>query len=165
MKDKLLYSAVGGCIGAVLTLTLSLFAPLNAQDTPPNAYFGKVTCRELEVISDDKILARLGISKDTHGMSYTTLDMYSPHAREDGKKIELVAANIIGSGITINGLKDEQMLLHFGLIKFFSVEGRLEKVITQDAVFTGAEWFKSILQSPNSSDLSKDAARKEMRRY
>ena len=49
MKDRLLYSAIGGCIGAVLTLTFNLFAPLNAQDTPSDAHFGKITCTELEV--------------------------------------------------------------------------------------------------------------------
>ena len=49
MKDKLLYSAVGGCIGAILTLTLSLFSPINAQNEPPDATFGKITCTELEV--------------------------------------------------------------------------------------------------------------------
>ena len=70
MKDKLLYSAIGGCTGAVLTLIFSLFSPLNAQNTSPDATFGKLTCTELLVRPSDDMLDRghLGghISLTTH---------------------------------------------------------------------------------------------------
>ena len=162
MKDKLLYSAIGGCFGTVLTLIFSLLSPLNAQNKPADAHFDKVTCRELEVISDDKILARLGVTK-TRGMDDVTLDMYSPHVRDENMKIQLSAA-LSGGGLSIYGLGGAEMFLKFGLIKFFSFEGRLEKVIAEDAVYTGVEWFKSVLRSDAPAHL-KDVARKELRRY
>ena len=68
MKDKLLYSVLGGCIGAILTSIFSLFSPLDAQDTPPDAQFGKITCTELEVVdSKGKALVGLYSSHDDTG--------------------------------------------------------------------------------------------------
>ena len=68
MKDKLLYSVLGGCVGAILTSIFSLFSPLNAQDTPPDAQFGKITCTELEVVdSKGKALVGLYSSHDDTG--------------------------------------------------------------------------------------------------
>ena len=52
MKDKLLYSAIGGCIGAILTLTFSLFSPLNAENEPVDAAFSTITCSRLQIYKD-----------------------------------------------------------------------------------------------------------------
>ena len=51
MKERL-YAAIGGCVGAVLTLVVCSFSPLGAQ-SQSDVNFGKITCTELVVA--DKI--------------------------------------------------------------------------------------------------------------
>ena len=54
MRKEVIYAAaLGGCIGAVLTSLFSLFSPLNAEDTAPDATFNTITCKHLSVIKDD----------------------------------------------------------------------------------------------------------------
>ena len=97
MKDKLLYSAIGGCIGAALTLTLSLFSPLNAQDTPPDVHFGKITCAELEVVENSsKPLVRIGYDAGVTGGGRITV-FSRREASEGGKRTKIdFQASIVG---------------------------------------------------------------------
>ena len=53
MKRELIYAAaVGGCVGALMTMALGLVLPLGAQNHP-DGYFRKVTCTQLTVLSPD----------------------------------------------------------------------------------------------------------------
>ena len=47
-----LYAVIGGVVGAVLTMTVGLFLPQTAQ-SQSDAVFGKITCKELEVVDSD----------------------------------------------------------------------------------------------------------------
>ena len=47
-----LYAVIGGVVGAVLTMAVGLFLPQAAQ-SQSDAVFGKITCRELEVVDSD----------------------------------------------------------------------------------------------------------------
>lgn len=68
MKDKLLYSAVGGCFGAVLTTMLTLFSPLNAQDNPfilPDVSYNTITCSRLNVVdAQDNTTVAIGTNAE-----------------------------------------------------------------------------------------------------
>ena len=53
MKRELVYAAaVGGCVGALMTMVLGLVMPLGAQNEAPadwkNGYFNEITCRMCE---------------------------------------------------------------------------------------------------------------------
>ena len=50
MRRELIYAAaVGGCVGALMTMALGLVLPLGAQ-SQSNGTFGKITCTELDVL-------------------------------------------------------------------------------------------------------------------
>lgn len=51
-RKERFYAVIGGCVGAVLTLAVCSFSPLGAQ-SQSDADFGKITCKELEVLSPD----------------------------------------------------------------------------------------------------------------
>ena len=51
-RKETLYAVIGGCVGAVLTLLVSSFSPLGAQNKSDGS-FGKITCAELEVVRPD----------------------------------------------------------------------------------------------------------------
>ena len=53
MKRELVYAAaVGGCVGALMTVALGFVLPLGAQ-SESDIYFRKVTCGALEVVRPD----------------------------------------------------------------------------------------------------------------
>ena len=53
MKRKdILIAVIGGCIGALVTMGVGLFAPVGvvAQSYDQDASFGTITCRNIEVV-------------------------------------------------------------------------------------------------------------------
>lgn len=157
MKDKLLYSAIGGCIGAVLTLTLTMSSPILAASQRSSSY-DVLTCKDFYVVDDDdRILARIGKG---FGIDDAPLDLYS---RDKNRKIELTT-DVTGGDLTINGMDDASMKLFSETIRFRSLDGRLEKVIAEDQVYTGVEWWNMILDAELDSQI-RDRVREELRRY
>lgn len=65
MKRELIYAAaVGGCVGALMTMALGLLVPLGAQ-SPAKHAFGEVTCTEPVVLRPDGMPAvRLSVDND-----------------------------------------------------------------------------------------------------
>lgn len=60
MKRELIYAAaVGGCVGALMTIALGLVVPLAAQNESPtdwkDGYFNEITCRSLRVVDEDPL--------------------------------------------------------------------------------------------------------------
>ena len=163
MKDKLLYSAIGGCIGAVVTLTFSLFSPLVAQNDDRDAEFGTITCKELSVMDDDdNVLAYIGKWDD--GGGYLTggrLTLFNKF----GKQIDL-KAGIYGNMTIYDGTPNTPHIKIRGdSIAFMSSDARLEKIITESSVLSGPEWWNMFIQSEHSDEDMKDIAREQLRRY
>ena len=54
-RKEVLIALISGNIGAVIAMMMGLFTPLHgiAQSQPQDAEFGKITCREIEVIDED----------------------------------------------------------------------------------------------------------------
>ena len=53
MKRELIYAAaVGGCVGALMTMALGLVLPLGAQ-SQSDGHFDEITCRRLRVVADN----------------------------------------------------------------------------------------------------------------
>lgn len=52
IRKEVLYAVMGGCVGAVLTMVVNSFPPLGAQ-SQSDGNFGKITCREIEVLRPD----------------------------------------------------------------------------------------------------------------
>ena len=53
MKRELIYAAaVGGCVGALMTMALGLVLPLGAQ-SGTDGHFDEITCTDLKVMSPD----------------------------------------------------------------------------------------------------------------
>ena len=60
MKRELIYAAaVGGCVGALMTMVLGLDLPLGAQSESPadwkDGYFNGITCRSLRVVDEEPL--------------------------------------------------------------------------------------------------------------
>ena len=61
-KEVLIAAVVGGCIGAVLTMSVGLFMPVGvvAQSYNHDATFGWITCRGIEVVdSSGEVMCRI----------------------------------------------------------------------------------------------------------
>ena len=68
MKKQLIYAAtIGGCIGALVTVALSLVVPLEAKNEVRDASFGEITCRRLLVRGEDEMLQVMIESDDDGG--------------------------------------------------------------------------------------------------
>ena len=65
-KERL-YAAIGGIVGAVVTLAVCSFSPLGAQSQSDGS-FDVVTCRELKVV-DSEGKHHVFISSEEHGGS------------------------------------------------------------------------------------------------
>ena len=52
-RKERLYAVIGGCVGAILTIAVCSLSPLGAQ-SQSDVSFGKIMCRQLEVVSSDE---------------------------------------------------------------------------------------------------------------
>ena len=57
-RKEALYAVIGGCVGAVLTMVVCSVVPIGAQ-SQSDAIFGKITCREMEVVAHGRTVARI----------------------------------------------------------------------------------------------------------
>ena len=62
-RREVLFAVIGGVVGAVLTMTVCTFLPLGAQGQS-DTKFGKITCTELEVVSNGRSRVAIGASED-----------------------------------------------------------------------------------------------------
>lgn len=60
------FAAIGGCIGAVLTMVFGSFLPLGAQRKRDNN-FGHIVCSRLTVSDPDGVMPFLSLGYDEHG--------------------------------------------------------------------------------------------------
>ena len=51
-RKEMLFAAIGGVVGAILTMVVGSFSPLGAQ-SQSDVSFGKITCKELAVENPD----------------------------------------------------------------------------------------------------------------
>ena len=164
MKDKLLYSAVGGCIGAVLTLTLNLFSPLVAQNDVLDAEFGTITCKGLSVMGDDdNALAYIG-KWDFGGGDFTggRLTLFN----EFGKQIDL-KADIYGDMTIYDGYPKHPTYQNPRFLDRVHVLRRKteRRLLLKVASLSGPEWWNMFIQSEHFNEDIKDIAREQLRRY
>lgn len=85
-------AVIGGVIGAVLMMVVSLFSPLKAQNQS-DANFGKITCTELEVVHPDGTMA-VFIFHDALGGSVRVWS-------KDEKVSASMNANVLGASIGV----------------------------------------------------------------
>lgn len=53
LSEKFFVGALGGIIGAVITILITSTTPLTAKDKPVDATFNAITCKEINVIRPD----------------------------------------------------------------------------------------------------------------
>lgn len=53
LSEKFVIGALGGIIGAVITILITSTTPLTAKDKPVDAAFGTITCKEINVTQDN----------------------------------------------------------------------------------------------------------------
>ena len=95
MKRELVYAAaVGGCVGALMTMVLGLVMSLGAQNEAPadwkNGYFNEITCRSVRVGRGD--------GEDEYYDTMLT-PLYVVVGRKDGRKVSISSAGVSVDGI------------------------------------------------------------------
>ena len=92
MKRELIYvAAVGGCVGAMMTVALGLVVPLGAQ-SESDGYFDEITCRSLRVAHEEE------------GLSETEITPRGVMVRFDDR----VGAVLNLAGVRVDSRKDEE---------------------------------------------------------
>ena len=98
MKRELIYAAaVGGCVGALMTMALGLVLPLGAQ-SGTDGHFDEITCTDLKVMSPDgtrgvSLFARNGGGIFIYGKEEDVQHPFIPVVRigadEDGGRVDV----------------------------------------------------------------------------
>lgn len=116
-KEVLVAAVVGGCIGAVLTMSVGLFMPVGvvAQSYNHDATFGTITCRRIEVVElypttkgEWRDIPMVIIGSDEDGGSVTVWDYKRPTGvpsallslhEKKGELRALMGVNEYGNGV------------------------------------------------------------------
>ena len=128
---EMLFAAIGGVVGAVLTMAAGSFSPISAQSQVAHMEFGTIICRELQVVGADR-RGLVMIGGDEHGghvnvhgqegksVASMQIDGYGGRMGVIGKEAKTVAMMMIdeaGGRVTVIGKKDEVATLTIDGVK------------------------------------------------